>query len=235
MKLGRIIQFALIAAAVLMLAATASASSITFNTNQNPGCGGAFDCTEFYSVTGAIVSGADLVLTSGSGAGTATITLDPQASSLAGSGSNISYGEIQSACTAGCSPSVGGTFGSFSVELFVQDTINSNGTGSLPATLEFIGTSPGGTITSDSSNVTITWQPPTTVGPGTSGGVLSGNLGTTDFTINATTPIVDPVTNGGSTSVQGTVNDTSLPEPATMAMVGGLLIGLAALARKRRA
>jgi hypothetical protein len=38
----------------------------------------------------------------------------------------------------------------------------------------------------------------------------------------------------GDTSIQGTVSSTLVPEPATMAMVGGLFVGLAALARKRR-
>ena len=78
----------------------------------------------------------------------------------------------------------------------------------------------------------LRWQ----LGPA-GAGALTGNFGPTFFIITSPTGIVAPNsgTPQGDTTVQGFVSSTAVPEPATMAMVGGLLIGLAALARKRRA
>jgi hypothetical protein len=109
---------------------------------------------------------------------------------------------------------------------------------------EFVGTSTGGTVWSDVSNVQIGFSP-TTLGPGTSN-VLAG-LGTTFnstiFTITTPSLIVAPnsgCTSGtsgpgcGDTTVQGTVNEASgTPEPTTFLLLGSALLGLGVLRRKR--
>jgi hypothetical protein len=81
----------------------------------------------------------------------------------------------------------------------------------------------------------VNWSP-TQVGPGTTNATGGTNFSTTFFTVPNMTLIVAPNsgTPPGDTSIQGTVSSTLVPEPATMAMVGGLFVGLAALARKRR-
>jgi hypothetical protein len=37
----------------------------------------------------------------------------------------------------------------------------------------------------------------------------------------------------GSTTVQGTISSSAIPEPATLSMVGGALLGLGLLRRKK--
>jgi hypothetical protein len=200
-----------------LLVASASASSINYNTT-----GSTPYLSEFTS-TGTLV----LNDTSGTGGATASLTFTPNSTVGAGVG-NINLGKFTLVCT-GCSTNGGAdyaTFGSFTFDLYVDDT--SDG-----AIGEFIGTASSGTVYSNSSGITISWSP-TTIGPGATG-ALSGNFGTTTFTVFTPTPIVDPSSSGGVTTVQGALGSTAVPEPTTMALFGGGLIGLAAILRKRRA
>ena len=211
MKLGRI---ALILAAVLMLAATASASTIQFGTSA--------------AETGFTAGG--LTLDSNGGTANATLTFNPVANGTSAGYGFISYGFFQlvcSDCSSQASQGADATFGSFTFDLVVTDS--SDG-----AVEEFVGTSSGGTVWSDASQVSIDWTP-TQMGPGPATGPgSSGDFGSTVFTISTPTPIVAPTTLLGETSVQGTLNSTNAPEPATMALAGSLLLGLGGLARKRR-
>jgi uncharacterized protein (TIGR03382 family) len=183
-------------------------------------------------------SGGGLVLdsTSGTGGAWGTLTFVPLTTTTPGVGtpSNINLGEFNLDCNS-CTNQTGGagvTFDAFTFDLYVYDSTDG-------AVGEWIGTAAGGTVYNDQSTIgmTFAWQSPLTLGPGGTA-ALTGTFGTTAFTISGTTPIVSPNTNGGITTIQGTVNSitgTTTPEPATMAMAGGVLIGLAALARKRRA
>jgi hypothetical protein len=222
MKLGRLLQIALIAAAVLMLAASASASTINYTTNAPN--------TIFASGAGTITN-AGLTLDSNGGTVSATLTFVPNSTSGVGVPSNIDLGDFLVVCAACTTQAVGtgdATFGAFTFDLVVTDSTD-------VATGEYVGSSGGGLVFSNESTISISWLP-LQLGPA-GAGALTGNFGPTFFIITSPTGIVAPNsgTPQGDTTVQGFVSSTAVPEPATMAMVGGLLIGLAALARKRRA
>jgi PEP-CTERM motif len=224
MRFGRFFRAALIVTAAFVLVGSASASTIFFTT-----VGGLGHSTGFNGIGGDVT----LNSTSGTNGASAVLTYVPF-TTITGvaTPSNTNFGEFDLNCNS-CTNQGGGagaTFGAFTFQLFVYDTTDG-------AVGEWIGTAAGGTVYNDQSAIgmTINWQTPLTLGPGGNAAV-SGNFGTTFFTINSTTQIVSPNTNGGVETVQGTVNSNgAIPEPATMAMVGGLFIGLAVLARKRRA
>jgi|CZKN01.1.fsa_nt_gi hypothetical protein len=231
MKLERLIQFALIAAAVFMLAASASASTISFTTALS---------TPTNPYTTAFGTGTLILSSTGgtAGVGAATITFSGNIATNIGVPSNVNFGDFLLQC-ATCSTALAGTadatFGAFTADLYLWDqTDNAYG--------EFIGTSTGGMVYEDQSTVNISWSPELQIGPGTSGAIAggSGSFGPTFFLINNQTGIVAPDSGAGGgaltgdTTIGGSVSSTLVPEPATMAMVGGLFVGLAALARKRR-
>lgn len=221
MKIERLFHaapFTVAAILMMMLAVTASASSIEYDTNDEASLEG-FNATNV------------LVLNSTGGVDTATITYVPLPDTTVGEPTNINLGSFVVSCPS-CGTQASGngaTFGAFTFELFVVLDTPSDHT----AVGEFIGTSSGGSVYSDHSGVTINWQAPLQVGPATQN-TYSGNFGDYYFQIINPTPIVAPNsgTPGGTTTVQGYVGDT--PEPATMAMVGGMFLGFATLARKRR-
>jgi hypothetical protein len=219
MKLGRLIQFALVAAAVLIMAASASATTIQWTTNGV--------ATGFTSAPAGytITDGGLELLDAAAGV---ELLFTPNASPVGGNAvpSNVDFGDFLLICT-GCA--TGGTaFGSFTFSLEITDVTDS-------ATGVFTGTSTAGTVTPTSATMDVNWSP-TQVGPGTTNATGGTNFSTTFFTVPNMTLIVAPNsgTPPGDTSIQGTVSSTLVPEPATMAMVGGLFVGLAALARKRR-
>ena len=219
MKLGRFLQFALIAAAVFIFALSANASSITYATNSAQ--------NGYNGIPG------NLTLNGvGFGGGSATLVFSGIPSTLVGLPTNIALGQFNLTCTActNLTPgTAGATFAAFTADLFVTD-VTDGGIG------EFIGSSTGGTVFADSSTMSITWITPAslTLGPGTLNAQGITTFGTSYFVVFTPTPIVAQNTNDGITTVQGQVNSTLAPEPTTMAMVGGLFVGLAALARKRR-
>lgn len=83
----------------------------------------------------------------------------------------------------------------------------------------------GGTISSNSSNISVTFSP------------TSFTLGTTAFTVFTPTPIVAPSSNGGASSIQafvlGVPPPSSTPEPGTMLLMGAGLLGVGFSARKK--
>ncbi len=219
MTVKRFVQaVAVTAVALFLMAATASADEILFATN---GLG-----------TGFTTGG--LTLNSSGGTGAATLTFTPNGGTTVGTPTFIDLGDFMLTCSD-CGTTGSGTgdatFSLFTFDLVVTDTTDG-------ATGEFIGTSIGGAVYSDSSDVSIDWSP-VQLGPGTNNALNGTNFGPTSFTISNPTLIVAPNsgTPAGDTTVQGTLasqNDSTVPEPATMALVGGAIIGLASLARKRR-
>ena len=206
-----ILTFALSTAATLLMSGSAYANTITFNTNDS---GTGFN------------GGTSLVINQASGA-SSTLTFIAEANSVTGVPSNVNFGIFALSCP-NCSTQagdVGAEFDAFTFDLVLTDVTNN-------ASGVFVGTSTGGTVFSDVSQLTVNWAP-LVLGPGTTN-ALSGDFGTTSFSTTAFTGIVAPNSGlvPGQSTVQGFVADSAIPEPATLSMVGGLLLVLGLFRRK---
>jgi hypothetical protein len=193
-----------------MLAASA-VTVVTYNTNATGGTG-----------TGFSNAGA-LVLAKSSGP-SALLTYDPNANSTTGVPSNIDYGDSTLVC-ATCTVCAGSSFSAFTFDLVITAVTDG-------AVGEFIGTSSGGSVYSNISQISINWAP-LALGPGTTS-ATSGSFGSTIFSTTAYTGIVAPNSGGGNpgqTTVQGHIEST--PEPATLRLLDGSLLGLGLWRRKQ--
>jgi len=218
MHIRRIIQTAsLLSVGAVMMAASASAAAITFNTSATGTGGSGFNGANSLSLNS--VSGA---------ASTLGFETDPNSSPAVPSGINFGIFDLNCAtCTKQSAPSaIGATFGAFTFDLVITDVTDG-------ATGMFVGTSSGGSVFLDQSTIKISWAP-SQLGTGTNN-ATSGNFEGTFFTITPLSIIVNPTSgaNPGQTTVQGGIDSTVVPEPATLGMVGCAFLVLGLLRRKR--
>lgn len=195
----------------LLLATSAGAANITFNTNA----------------AGTGFGGSSLMLSSSSGQA-ATLTFIPDSDISTGVPSNVNFGNFTLVCPS-CTTQVvgtGSTFSAFTFDLILTD-VTDGGTGI------FQGTSTGGDLYSDVSQLTINWAP-LQLGPGTNN-AASGTFGASVFSTTVFTGIVAPNSGAvpGQSTVQGYVDFAAVPEPATFGMVGGAMLLLGFVNRKR--
>jgi hypothetical protein len=211
MTLKRFVRaFSLTGVALLVLAANSSAASITYNTEATTGFGGT-----------------SLTLNSSSGAA-GSLVFDTVPNTDITTPSQINYGYFTLTCTD-CETD-GSVFDPFTFNMVITDV----GTG---ATGTFVGTSSGGTILANSSNMTINWAP-TQIGPGTLNATVGSDFGFTRYTNEMVTNIVAPNSGipPGLTTVQGFVDtEAAIPEPATLSLIGIGLLGLGFIHRRRTA
>lgn len=215
MHIARLIRAAaLTGAVVFMMAADARAGTVTFNTAQT-GTGG----------TGFNGSG-NLALSSSSGVN-ATLAFVPDMDSINAVPGNVNFGNFTLTCSS-CSTQAGGSgasFSGFTFNLVITDVTDG-------ATGIFVGSAGAGSVYLDASTLTLNWQP-LQLGPGTNN-ATSGNFGPTSFQTTVQTKIVNPRSGAeiGSTTVQGRIDSSAIPEPATLSLVGGALLGFGLLRRR---
>jgi hypothetical protein len=175
----------------------------------------------FYDVSGSGFNGTNNFTLNQTSGAAATIVFNDSGNPFSASPpptSVATYGEFDVTCST-CTTAAGGTgatFGAFVFDLVVDDTTDGG-------TQTFIGTSSGGTLFTDNSTVTITWTPATLV------------YGSTTFTPPAIAGINAPSGGFQITTLQGTISSNTVPEPATLGMLGAGLLGLGFIARKRKA
>ena len=208
----RLVRAASIAGMAIFMAATsASAATITYSTNAaNTGFNG----------------GSSLTLDNSAGVA-ATLAFLPNANTSSGVPSNVNFGIFTLACPS-CTTEAGASFSPFTFDLVITDVTHGGATGT------FVGTSTGGAVFSNASLLTIDWAP-LQLGPGVNN-ATGGNFGTAIFSTTVFTGIVAPNSGSdlGQSTVQGFVDFTAVPEPATLGLVGGALLGLGMLRRKGR-
>ena len=215
------VRIALLTVAVFLMAANVSAATITFSTTTPAPIGG------FSTGFGADGS-TGMVLNSTIGAA-GTITFAPRGASTVDAPTGIDFGTFTVACQSCSTAAIGGGafFPAFTFDLVVSETSPSVAAG------RFVGTAAAGTVYSDQNPITINWAP-LQLGPGTSY-ALSGDFGTVFFNTTVFTQLV-ALNSGavpGQTTVQGTVSDSAIPEPATLGLLGGGLLALGLLRRKK--
>jgi hypothetical protein len=196
----------------LILAGNASAGAIAYTTNSSG--------TEF-------VAGVNSLILDSTGGQSSTLTFVPNTSSVSGTPSNINLGNFFLAC-ATCTLAQTTTFSAFTFDLVVDDTTD-GGFG------EFVGTSTGGTVSSNSSTVQVDWTAPPglQIGPGANN-TTSGNFGLTEFDIVSAISLIVAPNSGtapGDTTIEGQVS--TAPEPATLALFGVGLLAVGSLGRKK--
>ena len=206
----RISQFtqaaAMTAATLLVMAGSAGASTIIYNTNDTLGFGGT-----------------SLTLNNTSGPNAATLQFLAIADTTITVPSFVNYGYFNLTCPT-CTGFSGSTFGAFTFDLIITD-VNSGATGT------FVGTSPGGSIF---PIAVISRSAGRRCDCGGTSNATSGNFGSTYYTSEETTTIVAP--NSGprgprDTRASGLCDERS--EPASVTLFGGALLGLGLLRFKR--
>ena len=162
---------------------------------------------------------------SGCGVGTQTIggslsvTYNPIPSStvLADPTTFSSFGQIVIACIGGGSACSSQSLAGLNLYLNITQTVPSNGNASITGGVI------AGSISGSGSSATITWAVPNAV-----------NIGTVSYSLFNNQLSLVPPSAGGTTSIQGVITDSPVPEPSTYALISSALLGIGLL-RKRLA
>jgi hypothetical protein len=201
--------------AVLAVAICGSASATIINYNTAG--------STFTTIGGAAQGPGVIAFTRSSGASSYTISY---ANIIAGSsfddafpGTVISYGVFQDQYTNGVAPGTPGGAGDvvIAVPSFTLTVLLNTSKGNI----SFSGSSSGGNISQNSSNVMVTFSP------------AAFNIGIDAYTVNNPTGIPPSTSLGGQASIQGFASSTTVPEPGTMFLLGAGLIGVGFSARKK--
>ena len=198
-------------AAVILMAFVASAGTVSYNTSGSTlSCDHVANCTQ--------VNAASIEL------GGITLTYDPITNATTVP-SEINLGEL---VTSGTGVVNGVSFVGVVLVIDIDD-VTIGKSGDLPAA-GFTGT-----VSTSSTTLQVNFGAGNTTVPlfgDNPGVVLSGTqIEDTYQTYPAIQFVVDPTSNSGITTLQGDL--TQAPEPITLSMLGGGLIGLSLLKRKR--
>ena len=208
----------LLAAFALVLSVPMSATTITYSTSGTLSCLG---CTGNGSNSIQIGTVPNFATVTYQG-----LTNQSVCGSIVGNNpctTNASFGDFFSAAGG-----TGGTFANGSFTLTLTQTAPPP-TGGNPATFN---ATFSGTITTTTNGVTVTFDGANQTR------TITATLGNTTYTLPSFFLLVPPTTNGGDTTVQGQITytpATSVPEPATAALLGLGLVSLGVTSRKFRA
>lgn len=223
MKIKCLLQLTgILAVAVVTTAVSATGTTVYYTTNA---------AGTVYSA-GNIGSPATVLDSISGQTATLTFTANPASTVGVPPPSELDLGHFDLVCTT-CSATSSSTFGSFTIDIILTECANPTCSSTM-AIGQYVGTSTGGSVYSDSSAIVIDFSP-LQLGTGTNN-ATSGNFGSTEFII-ANDGVVDIVApNSGSTpgetTVQAQANSDVTPEPATLSLIGCGLLGLGFLRRR---